>query len=92
MDKLVSQRGNRDGGSVDWVPRSVWRNNKKYILGKRVGYSGGGWRQGANNGARGGARAQIIGASVLLGSAETFNFCKKMRKKCKKRIIRFCGC
>ena len=27
----------------------------KNILGKRVGYSGGGWRQGANNGARGGA-------------------------------------
>ena len=62
----------------------------KNILGKRVGYSGGGWRQGANNGARGGARAQIIGARVLLGSPETFDFVKKMYNFCKKRIIIVC--
>ena len=54
-----------------------------------VGYSGGGWRQGANIGARGGARAQIIGARVLLGSTDTFDFCKKIYKMCKKRIIKF---
>ena len=46
----------------------------KNILGRRVGYSGGGWRQGANNGARGGARAQIVGARVLLGSPKTLDF------------------
>ena len=63
----------------------------KNILGKRVGYSGEGWRQGANNGARGGARAQIICARVLLGSPETQHFFEEnVCKICKKRIIKFC--
>ena len=63
----------------------------KNILGKRVGYSRGGWRQGANNGARGGAKAQIIGARVLLGFPKTLIFFfLKMYKICKKRIIKFC--
>ena len=63
----------------------------KNILGKRVGYSGGGWRQGANNGARGSARAQITGAKLLLGSSGTFIFffCKKLYKVCKKMINLF---
>ena len=65
----------------------------KNILGKKVGYSGGGWRQGANNGARGGARAQIIGANDFLGSPETLIFVfLEMYKNCKKRIIKFCCC
>ena len=61
----------------------------KNILGKRVGYSGGGWRQGANIGARGGARAQIIGARVLLGSPKTLNFFKKMYKIYKRGFENF---
>ena len=65
-------------------------SEKKNIMGRRVGCSGGGWRQGANIGARGGARAQIIGASVLLRSPETLNFFKKMYIIYKKRIIKFC--
>ena len=53
---------------------SCRKTKNKNILGRRVGYSGGKWRQGANNGARGSARAQTIGASVLLGSPETLSF------------------
>ena len=51
----------------------------KNILDKSVGYNGGGgWRQGAN-----------IGARVLLGSPKTFNFFKKIYLICKKRIRKF---
>ena len=67
----------------------------KNILGERVGYSGGGLRQGANNCARGSAKAQIVGANVLLGSAETLNlfsffFSYLINRICEKRIIKFC--
>ena len=63
----------------------------KNILGKKVGYSGGGCRQGANNGARACAKAQIIGAKVLLGSSETLDLFEEMYTNGKKRIINFCS-
>ena len=74
MDKLVSQRGNRDGGSEFWYLEAFRETKNQNIPGKKVGYNGGGWRQGANNGARGGAKAQIIGAKELLGSPKTIIF------------------
>ena len=59
--------------SIGYIEACRETKNKN-ILGKSAGYNGGGWRQGANNGARGGARAQIIGARVLVGSPETLEF------------------
>ena len=83
LPKLL-KNGNRDGGPSIGYLEACRETEDKNILGKRVGYSGGGWHQGANIGARGGARAQIIGARVLLGSPKTlffFFYVKKKRKE-----------
>ena len=63
MFPKMSKNGNRDGGPSIGYLEACRETKNKNILGKRVGYGGAGWRQGAN-----------IGASVLLGSPKTLNF------------------
>ena len=59
----------------------AYRETKnKNVVGRRVGYRGGGGRQGANTGAIGGAMVQIVGATVFLGSPKTLNSLKECIK------------